>query len=178
MAAYRRVATTDGGNRPSERDGGQSSSTGASAAAGSALLPAQSQSERISNKLHALAWVLISYAVASYTRVFRTAFTDERIVRPIFRLALGMFAVNVALTVYLTAYLPWKFPVTPKYRTPASSPAFWEVYCPRVIPTMTALGVAGSLLLCRACYPVWGFLTPLILGIVAMGMFFSLTLIP
>jgi len=40
------------------------------------------------------------------------------------------------------------------------------------------MGVIGSLLLVRACFPVWSFLTPLILGVVALGFFFSLHFVP
>jgi len=89
-----------------------------------------------------------------------------------------LFVSNVILTAYLTVYLPYKFPTSDKYATHASSPKFWEAYCPNVIPTMTAFGVIGSFFLCRACFPVWGFLSPLILGVVALGMFFSLHFIP
>jgi hypothetical protein len=34
------------------------------------------------------------------------------------------------------------------------------------------------LLLVRACFPIWGFITPLILAVIAMGMFFSLHFVP
>lgn len=113
----------------------------------------------IPSKPSQVAWVVVAYAVASYTRLFRTAFADDRVVRPAFRVAVALFSVNVVLTLYLTAYLPFRFPVTPSHKTPASSPEFWAAYCPRVVPVMTACGVAGSFLLVRACYPVWGFLT-------------------
>mmetsp|Transcript_454 Transcript_454/g.867 ORF Transcript_454/g.867 Transcript_454/m.867 type:complete len:180 (-) Transcript_454:172-711(-) len=142
----------------------------------------RSPSERISDKLHALAWVVLAYGVSSYTHLFHKMFTDDRIIRPIFHIALGLFLMNVVLTLYLTVYLPYKFPdlssPSSKSKASASSPAFWDVYCPRVIPFMTASGVFGSFLLVRACFPVWGFSTPLILGIVALGMFFSLHFIP
>ena len=125
-----------------------------------------------------MVWVVVAIGVSWYTRLFATAFGDDRIVRPLFRAALALFSANAVLTLYLTVYLPRKFPVTAAHKTPASSPAFWEAYCPRAIPAMTGCGVAGSCLLVRACYPVYGFLTPFILGVVALGMFFSLHFIP
>jgi len=130
------------------------------------------------NMSRTVIWVVVAYAIASYTHLFHTIFTDKRILRPIFHLSLALFSINIVFTFYLTVYLPFKFPVSLKFKTPASSPAFWEVYCPRVIPIMTACGIVGSCLLVRACYPVWGFLAPFILGVVALGMFFSLHFIP
>lgn len=173
MVTYRRVSTDDAGS--SNRARGQSSDDETTSSPSTTV---RSQSERISDKLHALAWVVVAYAISSYTRLFHTVFTDERIIRPIFHISIVLFSINIVLTLYLTVYLPFKFPVTPTHKTPASSPAFWEVYCPRVVPTMTACGIIGSFLLVRACYPVWGFLAPFILGVVALGMFFSLHFIP
>lgn len=169
MAAYRRVATSDqnddAGRSPDDETTSAQSAT-------------RSRSERISDKLHALAWVVAAYAIASYTRLLHVVFTDDRILRPIFHLSLVLFSVNIVLTAYLTVYLPIKFPVTPTHKTPASSPAFWAAYCPRVIPAMTVCGVVGAFFLVRACYPVWGFFTPFILGVVALGCFFSLHFVP
>lgn len=125
-----------------------------------------------------VAWVVAAYATAAYTRLFHVIFTDARIIRPVLHASIVLFSINAVLTLYLIAWLPFKFPVSSIHKTPASSPAFWEAYCPRVIPTMTACGLLGSYLLVRACYPVWGFLTPLILGVVALGIFFSLHFIP
>ncbi|KAL3766975.1 hypothetical protein ACHAW5_002883 [Stephanodiscus triporus] len=175
---YRRVAQ----NEDSAEEtivGNDSSRTPAAATTTTTTTTApRSRSERISEKVHALAWVVVSYAVATYTHLFHTIFADERILRPSLYVSIFLFASNVILTAYLTVYLPYKFPTSDKYVTRASSPKFWEAYCPNVIPTMTAFGVIGSFFLCRACFPVWGFLTPLILGVVALGMFFSLHFIP
>ena len=110
--------------------------------------------------------------------MFHTIYADERILRPSLLISVILFSANVVVTLYLTVYLPYRFPTTDKHRTHASSPEFWEVYCPNVIPAMTAFGVIGSFFLCRACYPVWGFLAPFILGVVGLGMFFSLHFVP
>eukprot|EP00581_Thalassiosira_minuscula_P017461 CAMPEP_0183731054 /NCGR_PEP_ID=MMETSP0737-20130205/34259_1 /TAXON_ID=385413 /ORGANISM="Thalassiosira miniscula, Strain CCMP1093" /LENGTH=153 /DNA_ID=CAMNT_0025963689 /DNA_START=13 /DNA_END=471 /DNA_ORIENTATION=+ len=149
---YRKVSTNDGGGL-SERARGQSPED--ESAPDTSSNAVRSQSERIADKLHALAWVVVAYGISSYTHLFHTVLTDERILRPILHASIVLFSINIVLTIYLTVYLPFKFPVTSTHKTPASSPAFWEVYCPRVIPTMTAFGVIGSFLLVRACYPVW-----------------------
>jgi hypothetical protein len=138
----------------------------------------QSRSERISIKLHALLWVIVAYALASYTQLFHTLFTDERILRPSLYISLFAYTLNIILIIYLTIYLPYKFPTSDKYITSASSPQFWNAYCPSVIPIITASFVLGSTFLCRACFPIWGFFTPLLLGVVGLGIFFSLHFIP
>jgi hypothetical protein len=138
----------------------------------------RSRSERISDKFQALSWVVVAYFTASYTRFFPTIFTDDRIIRSVFNISIALFCINIILTIYLTIYLPCKFPKTPNLKVSASSIEFWGVYCPRVIPIMTACGIVGSLLLVRACFPIWGFITPLILAVIAMGMFFSLHFVP
>ncbi|KAL3795333.1 hypothetical protein HJC23_009506 [Cyclotella cryptica] len=171
MEAYRRVATNEreisGGSRTSDSNDDD------------APAPLRSRAERISDKLHALAWTVSASFIASYTHLFHTIFTDQRILRTLLHASIVLFSINIVLIFYLTVYLPHvKFRKLSNSKISASSSAFWDVYCPRVIPTMTACGVIGSFLLVRACYPVWGFLTPLILGWVALGAFFSLHFIP
>ncbi|KAL3811053.1 hypothetical protein ACHAXA_004564 [Cyclostephanos tholiformis] len=157
-----------------------------------------SRSERISNKLHALVWVVSSLSLAKYTRLFATICNDERIYRPSLCVAISLYVANVVLTLYLIVYLPCRFPIPSddddiddidididekrrnrrRRRTSASSPEFWRAYCPNVLSTMTIFGIVGSYLLCRACYPVWGFLSPFILGAVGLGFFYGLHFVP
>ena len=125
-----------------------------------------------------MVWVVVAYAIIVYTKLFHTIMTDERILRNILYAATTLFTINGVLIVYLTVYLPFKFPTSNIHKVKASSPEFWSAYCPNAIPIMTVCGILGSFLLVRACYPVWGFLTPLILGVVALGAFFSLHFIP
>ena len=168
MSSYRRVATADAA-------GARGSETPTNNEAAFGTTTTRTRSERISDKLHALAWVVVAYFTASYTHFFHTIFTDDRIIRPVFNTSIALFSINVILTLYLIIYLPCRFRQSP---VSASSPEFWGVYCPSVIPVMTACGIVGSFLLVRACVPIWGFVTPLILAVIAMGMFFSLHFIP
>ncbi|KAL3781838.1 hypothetical protein ACHAWO_009204 [Cyclotella atomus] len=167
MATYRRVADSDGEATRTKSDDALNQA------------PSRSRGERISDKLHALAWAVSAYFIARYTQLFHTILTDERILRPVLNLSITLFSINAALISYLTIYLPCiKFRKLANTKLSACSSAFWDVYCPRVIPAMTVCGLFGSFLLVRACYPVWGFLTPLMLGWVALGAFFSLHFIP
>ena len=131
------------------------------------------------HRLYQVAWTVSASFIAAYTRLFYTIFTDQRILRTLLHASIVLFSINAVLILYLTVYLPHiKFPKLSNSSISASSSAFWDVYCPRVIPIMTGCGVIGSFLLVRACYPVWGFLSPLLLGWVALGAFFSLHFIP
>jgi hypothetical protein len=78
--------------------------------------------------------------------------------------------INTALVLYLVVYLP-------KIKKLSDSSA-WSVYCPRVIPTMTGVGISTFLIFVRALWPVWGFLAPLIFGTQIMGLLFGLHFIP
>jgi len=158
--AYRRVPTTatTGTATQNETEENDVKST----------IRKKTRAERISDKFHALCWVIISGAVVYYTDFFNVFLHDEKIHRPTFLLSVVCLVINTILTLYLTVYLPKIARVT----------APWDVYCPRVIPTMTGIGCLCAVLLIRASYPVWGFLSPIILGIVFLGFLFGLHFIP
>ena len=69
---------------------------------------------------------------------------------------------------YLAIWLPYVQRITYE----------WSVHCPRVIPTMTGVGIACGASLLRGLWPVWGLLTPLILAVVAMACLMSLHFVP
>jgi hypothetical protein len=78
--------------------------------------------------------------------------------------------IQTVLTFYLTVYLPYG-----KGLTDSSA---WSVYCPRVIPVLTAVSVITFLILVRAVWPVWGLLAPLILSVEGLGLLFALQFVP
>jgi len=112
----------------------------------------------------------LAIAVGYLADVPRVVLSDARVNRPIFNVAVMLFSINVILLLYLVLYLPCVKGIR--------SSAAWEAYCPRVIPTMTAIGVADTMLFIRATWPVWGFLSPLILGIEFLGSLFFLHFVP
>ena len=147
---YRRVASTEEASTKMQQD--QQCRT-------------RSRRERLTDKLHAFAWVIASFLIVKYTDFFQTILYDDNIFRPCLILAIIGMTVNLVLMLYLTVYLRnLQYP--------------WEVYCPKVIPTMTAIGVSTYVLLVRATFPVWGFLSPFILGIVGLGCIFGMQFIP
>ena len=134
-------------------------------------------SERITDKLIAAAWVLIAVVVAYSSNFWNVVLLvpDESSRRPAANRALLQLAAiglgtNTVLVLYLTVYLP--------VVKGLSDSSAWDVYCPRVIPTSTALSLLCALLLIRATWPVWGFLAPLILGVEGLGFLFALHFVP
>lgn len=130
----------------------------------------KTKAERISDKIHALLWVGLAVIVGWYTSFFQKLLNDPRVHRPLFNLALVCIGINCVLVLYLTVYLP-------KFKNIHSSAA-WEIYCPRVIPTMTVVGLVCMVLFIRSTWEVWGFFAPLILGIESMGALFLLHFVP
>lgn len=131
----------------------------------------RSLSDRMQDKFFAALWVLVAAAVASASHFYRVVtLHDSRVNIPLMQLALIGISVNVALFAYLTIYLP-----RCKGLTDSSA---WEVYCPRVFPSMTFISFVTFLLLTRATWPIWGFLAPLILGTQVMGALFALHFVP
>ena len=132
----------------------------------------RSLSERVQDKVIALAWVITAWMVSWFSKTWGVlrhpvqAGANPSLLQ-IVALLLG---INTVLMMYLTVYLP-------KFKGLTDSSA-WEVYCPAVIPTMTGLGILAFILAIRALWPVWGFLAPLILSIQCLGLLFFLHFVP
>jgi len=154
-SAYRRVPQT-------------ASSAEAIAQKRKAALARSKSAENVSNKIHALFWCLLGGFVLIKTDFLHVAFSDPKVNRLYFNLSLILLATNSVLGLYLIIYLPYIARVTLP----------WDKYCPRVIPTITIVGTICFGTLIKALWPVWGFLTPLILTSIGMAAMFSLHFIP
>jgi hypothetical protein len=149
MSTYRRVPQTAG-----------SSAAGPSAAEKRRLAQERSKNaEIISNKIHALFWVVLAGFTLIQTNFLHRCFADPEVNRLFFNASLALIAVNGTLLLYLAVYLPYVARVTLP----------WDVYCPRVIPTICGLSLVCAGTLLKALWPVWGFVTPFILVSVGMG---------
>ncbi len=135
--------------------------------------------QRITDKIHAAVWVLFGGFVAKGTNTplvllssppYPHGLSHAQPIRPLLLVAMAQLTANFILLLYLGLYLP-------KVKG-LKDPESWSVYCPRVIPIMTANGVVCAFFLIRSLWPVWGFLTPFILGVEAMGLLFSMHFIP
>uniref|UniRef100_A0A7S1Y5B9 Uncharacterized protein n=1 Tax=Grammatophora oceanica TaxID=210454 RepID=A0A7S1Y5B9_9STRA len=127
-------------------------------------------SDRVFDKIYALIWVILAVLVARWTKFFHVLFSDDRVLQPVMHLAAVCLGINTILLLYLTVYLP-------KFNNIKDSAA-WDVFCPRVVPTMSFVGVLCFLFLIRGTWPVWGFLSPLILGTETLGALFAMHFVP
>ena len=124
--------------------------------------------ETISTKIHALIWCILAGVTLVSTDFLVVIFESDKVNRLYFNLALICIAINTVIGFYLCIYVP--------YIARIDLP--WEVYCPRMIPALTIIGTLCGVLLLKALWPVWGFLTPLILTSLGMGAMFSLHFMP
>jgi hypothetical protein len=86
------------------------------------------------------------------------------------QLAAAGIATMVLLWLYLVLYLPYVKGLT--------DPSAWPVYCPRVIPAIVLTFLFTYVALVRACWPVWGCLSPLIWTVEIAGLAFATHLVP
>jgi hypothetical protein len=166
-SSYRRVSTSS--DETSYVGGSNAETSGSSH---SSTPPRRSLSERITDKIVAAVWVAVAIIIAYLTNTFQVLLNpaESGSNRLLLQLSAVGFGINTVLLLYLIVYLP--------YVKKLNDSSAWEVYCPNIIPVMTFTGFIVGVLLIRATWPVWGFLSPLILGIEAFGCLFSLHFIP
>jgi hypothetical protein len=148
-------------------------------------IPTRTITEKVMDKIFAAIWVILAGIVIHYTdslHVYLLLSDDDNnnmntntknkpTANPILmQLVMIGLGINTVLVVYLLFYLP--------YVKGLNDSTAWDIYCPRIIPTISIIGVCIFILLIRATWSVWGFLSPLIIGIEAMGLLFTTHFIP
>ncbi|RLN93174.1 hypothetical protein BBJ28_00009584 [Nothophytophthora sp. Chile5] len=121
-----------------------------------------------STRLHALLWVAAAGLVAFATDFVRVIFTDPRVKRGFFNVALICTGVNLCITAYLAIYLPYVKRIHLE----------WSVYCPRMIPAASAVGALATFCFICALWPVWGLLTPGLLALFFIGALMTAHFLP
>lgn len=174
MPSYHRVASNESDHENADSNSSSDNSFPhhhRSASATTTTSQRRTLAERFSDKLIAAAWVAVAVVVAYFTSTWHVlTASDSPANHVLLQLTAVCVGINTVLFLYLLLYLPYI-----KGLTDSSA---WDVYCPRVIPTATAVGVLCGLLLIRATWPVWGFLSPLVLGIEGLGVLYSLHFVP
>ena len=90
--------------------------------------------EFISTKIHAAGWIIVASALIYFLEMIPVMLHDKRVARLYFNIGLVCFVINTVITLYLAIWLPRVMKNTLE----------WSVYCPRMIPVATALGVIGT----------------------------------
>lgn len=137
--------------------------------------------EQIFDKLHAIFFISLSYATIKYTDTITIVLTSSDVLRPLLYVSIILITVNTILLSYLSIYIPKIKGIKIDNDNNSSIKTngdLWQVYCPRVIPIMTLNGVLCGIFLIRCFWPVWGFLTPFILGTEFFGLLFVTHFIP
>ena len=115
-------------------------------------------------------WVVLAVIVERSTSFLSTLWSSPDANRTLLRISgAGTLAV-LGMILYLTVYLP-------RVKGLVDSSA-WSVYCPKVLPSIAAVGLASYIIFLRATWPVWGFLSPLISGSQFMGILMVLHFVP
>jgi hypothetical protein len=86
------------------------------------------------------------------------------------QLAMAGIGAMVLLWLYLVLYLPYVKGLT--------DPSAWPVYCPRVVPAIVLTFVLTFVALVRACWPLWGCLSPLVWAVEIAGLVFATQFVP
>eukprot|EP00743_Colponemidia_sp_Colp-15_P006506 GILK01007005.1.p1 GENE.GILK01007005.1~~GILK01007005.1.p1 ORF type:complete len:201 (+),score=26.18 GILK01007005.1:280-882(+) len=122
----------------------------------------------MSVKAHASFWVVAASSVIYYTNFFRVIWEHPNVNYLFFRLGLMGLGINIAIIFYLSIYLPYIARVEEE----------WDIYCPRVIPVATVVGISNSICFSVALWPVWGWVTLIILAVLFMGLMMTAHFLP
>ena len=115
--------------------------------------------ENVSHKLQALLWIVLCSLIIYYTDFLKILVEDERVNRFWLNLSLVCFGICSAIAIYLIFVLPC---FTPKV---LGKDVDWNISAPRAIPAAAGSGVVLCISIHIALWPVYGLLTPVILGI-------------
>ena len=86
-------------------------------------------------------WMAAAYLVAKWTHFYSTLWTSDELNRILLKVSFVGLAIVITLLLYLMMYLPKVKGLT--------DPSAWNVYCPKVIPTMGITMLVTFLILIR-----------------------------
>ena len=138
---------------------------------------------------------MIALFTGYQTDIIETFLSSSKPIRPLLHLAITQLTINFILMIYLGVYLPKirlkgiknkhshghgydNVNVNVNSEGSGGIGVLWSVYCPRVIPFMTANGLVCFCVMLRGLWPVYGFLTPFVLAIEFIGLLFLTEFIP
>ena len=124
------------------------------------------------NKIQAFLWVLTSFLICYYTDFFRILVEDSRVNRFWFNIGLVCLGIDVVIFIYISYILPC---FTPKV---LGKDLDWNISSPRAIPIATGLGVLMGFSFIFGLWPVFGLLTPFIIGINFLAFIMSMHFVP
>ena len=160
-ARYARVSTQDRDTGPMPQTRKVSKSLGRKQLA-----------ETVAQKMGAILWIIASAVVIYFTDFFKVLGESEKVNRFWLNLAFVCLGVDIVIAIYLIWILPC---FTPKV---LGKELDWNISAPRAVPTAAAFGVIMTIAMNIGLWPVFGFLTPFILGINFLGFLMTMHFIP
>ncbi|XP_071483388.1 transmembrane protein 128-like [Diadema antillarum] len=112
-------------------------------------------------------WILGTFTIFYFTDFIPSMLYDPQVKRTWLFVGFGFLAINVSIAIYLIVFCSWMRKIND-----------WERHVPTAIPIATCSFVCGSLCLNIALWPVYGFLTPLMLFTIFMGFVVVVSLLP
>ncbi|MES1913948.1 MAG: hypothetical protein MHM6MM_006091 [Cercozoa sp. M6MM] len=129
-----------------------------------------STGDKVKTYLHSVFWVALAVLLLWRSKLFQVVSNgDERLRWPFLVCGMASTLTVIGIFTYLTVWLPM---VKKQYRRD------FNEFKPKHIQVATALMVAQFFLYCIALWPVYGFASPVLVGVTGMGALFSLNLLP
>eukprot|EP00347_Sterkiella_histriomuscorum_P020286 403338390 len=122
----------------------------------------------VNDRGQALCWITACAFMIYKTNFFRQVWENPHKVTFFFDLAMIGIGINIAFMLYMTVYLPYIKRINEDF----------ETYCPQLIPVVTVIGIVSFFSLLIALWPIWGWLTPIMMFILFMGYTMLLMFLP
>jgi hypothetical protein len=119
-------------------------------------------------QIHAAFWVTLAGLVAYTTQVVPVALDGSRSSTPWIAMGLACFSVNLTLMLYLLCWLP-------RVRN-IDLP--WGIVAPNAVTVGTVAGSLSFVCFVIGLWPAYGLLTPLVCGLLLMGLLFVTHFLP
>ncbi|KAM3831430.1 transmembrane protein 128 [Vipera latastei] len=116
--------------------------------------------------IHSAFWILSSIAITYYVEFFKTVKEIIQKESGWFVLGSCLLAVSLSVAFYCIIYLEWYHGI-----------ADYETSYPTLVPITTACFIAAAVSFNISLWPVWSFLTPLVLFIQFMGIVMLVSLL-
>eukprot|EP00457_Paulinella_chromatophora_P022573 gb/GEZN01025541.1/.p1 GENE.gb/GEZN01025541.1/~~gb/GEZN01025541.1/.p1 ORF type:complete len:163 (+),score=10.03 gb/GEZN01025541.1/:26-514(+) len=126
--------------------------------------------DKTNRYIHALGWVGAAIFVVVYSNIWEILLQDSRVIRKV--LYLGAFSGGTvfSIIIYLT--------ISERCRTGMKLTDDLNKTHPRHIQVAAASSVLCWFCFVIACWPVWKFMTPVIMTVISMGLILSTNFLP
>ena len=105
-------------------------------------------------------WLIACVIVIYMSEIYTVLLYDQRIVKLWFNVGAFLIGLTIAIAMFLIVWISCI-----KKKTTDD----WDKEYPSAVPVATFSFIVGSLCIMKSLWPVWGFITPVILSVLFMG---------